>query len=96
MTRRGLLAALGGFALDPERLLWRPGAKLISIPALIPSFPPSVRVRCTQGVLEVAWPPGSWTALGPLNLRKALALRMADGPINFPLSLRKTDWARLH
>jgi hypothetical protein len=32
MTRRGLLAALAACALDPERLLWRPGAKLISIP----------------------------------------------------------------
>lgn len=33
MNRRGFLAALlGGAVLDPERLLWRPGAKLISIP----------------------------------------------------------------
>jgi hypothetical protein len=35
-TRRGFLGALlGGAAaltLDPERLLWKPGAKLISIP----------------------------------------------------------------
>jgi hypothetical protein len=33
MKRRGFLAALGGAALDPERLLWIPGRKLISIPA---------------------------------------------------------------
>jgi len=32
-TRRGLLAAFGAFALDPERLLWVPGRKMISIPA---------------------------------------------------------------
>ncbi len=37
MNRRGFLTALAGavgaMTLDPERLLWRPGAKLISIPA---------------------------------------------------------------
>jgi hypothetical protein len=32
LTRRALLAAFSGAALDPERLLWQPGAKLISIP----------------------------------------------------------------
>lgn len=36
MTRRKLFRTLAGsvagMALDPERLLWRPGAKLISIP----------------------------------------------------------------
>lgn len=33
MTRRTLLAALAAsFTQDPEKLLWRPGAKLISIP----------------------------------------------------------------
>lgn len=41
MNRRGFFGALFGgaaaFALDPEKLLWRPGAKLISIPAA--SFP---------------------------------------------------------
>lgn len=42
MNRRnflGMLAAsVGGMTLDPERLLWRPGAKLISIPK--PSIKP--------------------------------------------------------
>lgn len=33
MNRRGFLGALLGAALDPERLLWVPGKKLISIPA---------------------------------------------------------------
>lgn len=32
MNRRGFLAMLAGAVLDPERLLWRRGAKLISIP----------------------------------------------------------------
>jgi hypothetical protein len=36
VNRRGFLSTLGiggaTLALDPERLLWRPGAKLISIP----------------------------------------------------------------
>lgn len=33
MNRRNFIATLAaGLALDPERLLWRPGAKLISIP----------------------------------------------------------------
>lgn len=41
MNRRGFLAALlGGAVLDPERLLWRPGAKLISIPKAAPLFTP--------------------------------------------------------
>jgi hypothetical protein len=41
MTRRGFLGALlAGAVLDPERALWRPGAKLISIPS-----PPSLSVR---------------------------------------------------
>lgn len=34
LSRRGFLGALLGAAvLDPERLLWVPGAKLISVPA---------------------------------------------------------------
>jgi hypothetical protein len=32
MTRRALFAILAGAAIDPEKLLWRPGAKTISIP----------------------------------------------------------------
>lgn len=36
MNRRGFLSLLGGLAsgavLDPERLLWVPGARLISVP----------------------------------------------------------------
>ena len=33
MNRRGFLSTLAaGLVLDPEQLLWKPGAKLISIP----------------------------------------------------------------
>jgi hypothetical protein len=49
-SRRGFLAALGAFALDPERLLWQPGARLISIPA--PRVLPFLAVGdiCTFGL----------------------------------------------
>ena len=33
MTRRAWLSLLAGAALDPERLLWVPGRRVISIPA---------------------------------------------------------------
>ena len=36
MNRRGFLALLAGAVLDPERLLWVPGRKVISIPAKLP------------------------------------------------------------
>src|SRR5215472_11549436 len=32
MNRRSFMGSLAGFALDPERLLWHPGQRLISIP----------------------------------------------------------------
>ncbi len=38
LSRRGFLA-LAGLAFDPERLLWVPGKKLISIPKPIDSAP---------------------------------------------------------
>lgn len=42
MNRRGFLSALvigsAGLALDPERLLWVPGAKTFFLPALKPSL----------------------------------------------------------
>lgn len=42
-SRRGFLGALaaaiaGPMVIDPEKLLWRPGAKLISIPKPVPSL----------------------------------------------------------
>lgn len=41
MDRRGFISALlgtaGAMVLDPDRLLWRPGAKRISIPAPSPA-----------------------------------------------------------
>lgn len=48
MNRRGFLASLGigaaAFALDPERALWVPGAKTISVPA-VPDFEELFRER---------------------------------------------------
>lgn len=59
MTRRNLIKALVGafVAPDPERLLWTPGKKLISIPAArdaadviwLPVGPPN-------GDLIIMWP----------------------------------------
>lgn len=38
-SRRGFLGALLGAAvLDPDRLLWRPGAKLVSVPRPLIDF----------------------------------------------------------
>jgi len=58
MTRRALLAALAGglaAAQDPERLLWTPGKKLISIPKPAPAWPgwadPPAIVLSGSGVL---------------------------------------------
>lgn len=46
MNRRGFLAALGGAAagllVDPEKLLWKPGEKLISIPKPLVLPPPRI------------------------------------------------------
>lgn len=47
MTRRFFTSALSAFALDPERLLWVPGAKMISIPA-----PPKVE--------RITWDIDTW------------------------------------
>jgi hypothetical protein len=50
MTRRALLASLAAaFVLDPERLLWKPGAKLISIPNRSAPF----AVRIIGGYLAI-------------------------------------------
>ena len=46
MTRRGLLAALAGAVADPERLVWVPGRKLISIPA---------KLRPTYNLAYLRW-----------------------------------------
>lgn len=43
MNRRGFLgaltAAVTGEVLDPDKLLWRPRAKLISVPRIVTAFP---------------------------------------------------------
>lgn len=54
MNRRALFAALAagavGFALDPERLLWSPGRKLISIPGPLPIMRDRWIVMHVQGM----------------------------------------------
>lgn len=51
LNRRGFLAALAGgaaVAADPERLLWRPGAKVYSLPPLYRA--PAIEPVITSGV----------------------------------------------
>lgn len=56
-TRRGFLALLGGAlataAIDPERLLWTPGAKLISIPNGVVSANPPLTLEGLRAAIEV-------------------------------------------
>ena len=61
MTRRGLLGMLAAsLTLDPEKLLWVPGQKLISIPAgAVRAFHPNpyfmISRRGSIVTTEVAW-----------------------------------------
>lgn len=59
MKRRGFLAALIGSAvLDPERLLWVPGKKVISIPKPAPRkyyWAIMVPVPGAPGFCQVNW-----------------------------------------
>jgi hypothetical protein len=62
MTRRGFLASLGaGATLDPERALWVPGAKLISVPRarvfLGPPFTPGLSIRHVR-TITIDWSSG--------------------------------------
>jgi hypothetical protein len=58
MNRRGFLAMLAGAIFDPERALWTPGSKLISIPPssglLIPPFPIPPQVLTTGAIARYA------------------------------------------
>lgn len=59
-TRRSFLALLGStLTWDPERLLWAPGSKLISIPStriLEPKLSPEETTRILFAALEVLRP----------------------------------------
>jgi hypothetical protein len=65
MNRRSFIASLtaaaAGFALDPERLLWIPGAKTISIPKLQP-YLYTVKMWLSDG--SVAY----WTSGLPIQI----------------------------
>jgi len=69
MTRRNLLAVLTGAALDPERLIWRPGARLISIPkprVLEPIYIgdlPLFSVLLNTGCCDIELPRGHFTSI---------------------------------
>lgn len=58
MNRRAFIGALAaataGFALDPERLLWRPGAKTIFLPAATPLWVPAVGDLVALGGIDNA------------------------------------------
>ncbi len=92
MNRRQLLRlAIGAaFIEDPERLLWRPGAKLISIPA-----PKSVIISCadfkvgdifTMGIDFASNP--RWVADQWPSERKYIVTAVTKGAIDFePLGM---------
>lgn len=63
MNRRSFLATLAaGLTLDPERLLWRPGAKMISIPKR-KIFSYSINGAPLGPTIEVVTPDGRRTKL---------------------------------
>lgn len=85
MTRRALLSMLALAALDPERLLWTPGRKLISIPK-----PQAVYFRFVPL-------PGHHVRIPPWNYIKSLEVLSRTGevlsvhkvlPVNLPHNLR--------
>jgi hypothetical protein len=77
MQRRGFLAALGtlaaGYALDPERLLWVPGAKTFFLPSI-----EGVR-GCPPGPLGALGPPGFLT----IDIITREALRVLENNLQF-------------
>ena len=84
MTRRALFAMLAAAVLDPDRLIWRPGAKLISIPKPpFPSysfFPPGC--RCRMCVLHEQYLSGKMgDALAVWRYSPREFERVLDGPV---------------
>jgi hypothetical protein len=55
MTRRAWLSLLAGAVLDPERLLWVPGRRVISIPA--------------PAVMDHSWDDWSWDEINEVTLQ---------------------------
>ena len=53
MTRRALLSMLTAAIADPERLVWQPGAKLISIPK--PRLHLMADIRLVDSVTVTEW-----------------------------------------
>ena len=71
MNRRLFLASLTGLVVDPERLLWTPGKKLISIP-------PPTKYVYFLGPAYVEWeysaPKGCMVKLSKRSWMKALPI----------------------
>lgn len=54
-SRRSFFALLAAaFVLDPERLLWKPGAKLISVPAPLPGVIYGVQFELWHSAADIA------------------------------------------
>lgn len=82
MNRRGFLgfigAALAGATLDPERLLWEPGKKIISIPTVSLGDFETMYLRPTAVAMANAMD------LDILNWVTAESLRILHNNIAFP------------
>lgn len=99
MTRRGLFALLSSVALDPERLLWVPGKKLISIPAPLKPISIPVPLKLIQSVLlDVYCASGSTELFVDGKLHSTLmwagespARRMLDFPLDAVIAGRKVE-----
>ncbi len=79
MKRRAFLSTLAGaFAFDPERLLWRPGKRLISIPA--PGQPQLLRkIRLGSLItIEGVYMPGSNAVLQPYRVLRTVCCDCSD------------------
>lgn len=92
MNRRGFIGALAAaaFALDPDRALWVPGAKLISIPA--PRLP--FRLEVGDIVTFAPWPERYivTAAARSMNEIAAARFRMISHSFADPASAGLSRW----
>jgi hypothetical protein len=75
LDRRGFLALAGASALDPERLLWRKGAKTISIPKPTPLPDDILKFYAVSIHITRACPRNSMMMV---NLKKPVPLLAGD------------------
>lgn len=101
MNRRGFLGALMGASLDPERLLWTPGKKLISIPAQKKVWDDRMEILLTREevsrfcdlVIRHRDVLGNWhiVASGKTGLPPQIAVRTSDGLMRHIVSLTNEE-----